>query len=182
VTTEQDDLAAFSEIRAVVAWALTQLTTFEPPMEQLGDYVPASTFLGFPRRAKLLHLGEVWRLGIFLMNKEGTLFRAGDNTRVVETSHIQHVSTYRTERHELMDAAFRGGFPVGSVVNFNATEVLLDVENLASPGAPIFSRGPQAFVRWRAGAADDDAVLITDYMAERFELLLNPPQGATDKF
>lgn len=180
MTREEDNLAAFSEIRAVLGWALTQLTTFEPPVEQLGDYVPASTFLGFPRRAKLIDRGVVWRLGIFLMNKEGVLYRAGDNTRVVETAHIQHVSAYRTERHELMDAAFRGGFPVGSVVNFNATEVLLDGEHLASSGAPIFSRGPQAFVRWRAGASEDDAVLFIDYMTERLELLVNPPQGATN--
>ena len=182
MTREADDLAAFSEIRAVLTWVVTQLAEFAPPMEQLGDYVPASTFLGFPRRAKLLHLGEVWRLGIFLINNEGMLFRAGDNTRVVETSHIQHVSTYRTERYELMDAAFRGGFPVGSVVNFNASPVLVDVDSLARPSGPLFSRGPHAFVRWRTGASDDDAVSVADYMTERLELLLNPPEGATDKF
>ena len=180
MSRQEDDLAAFSEIRAVLSWVLTQLETFEPPIEQLGDYVPASKFFGIPRRARLLHLGEVWRLGIFLINREGLLFHAGENTRVVEVSHLGHVSRYRAERGELMDTAFRGGFVLGSVVNFNATALFHDGAAMQTPTGPLFSQGPHAYVRWRAGASDDEAVFFKDYMAERLELLLNPPQGATD--
>ncbi len=179
MSTTEDNLAAFSEIRAVMSWVLTQLLTFEPPTEQLGEYIPASSFLGIPRRAKLLRRGEVWRLGIFLTNRDGDLFRAGDNTRVVETPHVGHVSPYRAERRELMDTAYRARFPVGSVVNFNANKLLLDVDALQTSTDALFSRGPDPYVRWRAGATDDDAVLFKNYMAERLELLLNPPQGAT---
>ena len=179
MNSQQDDLAAFSEIRAVLSWVLTQLVTFEAKTEQLGDFVPAHKVLGFPRRARMLRVGEVWRLGIFLIDRDGTLLRASDNTRVVESPHIAHVSAYRTERHELMDSAFRAGFPAGSIVNFNATTLMLDAEGLAVPAHPLFRRGPHAFVRWRAGASDADALLFETYMAERLELLLNPPQGAT---
>jgi hypothetical protein len=205
VTSEEDDLAAFREIRAVITWVLNQLVTFHPPLEQLADFIPASTLLGFPRRAKLVHTGEVWRLGIFLITRDGILLRAGDNTRVVETAHIPHVSTYRTQRHVLMDAAFRGGFPAGSVVNFNASPLPLDASSLnasslnasslnasslnasstsaSTPDAPsraLFARGPHAYVRWRARASDAEAMRFADYMTERLELLLNPPKGATD--
>jgi hypothetical protein len=179
VISDQDDLAAFSETRSVLSWVVTQLDRLEPPLEQLGGYIPSSSFLGLTRRAKMRNLGQVWRLGIFLMDRNGLFLRAGDSTRVVETSHIEHVSAYRTERHQLMDAAFRGGFPTGSVVNFNTHPVLIDVDYLATPGSPLFTRGPHTFVRWRTGASDDEAMLFSDYMAERLELLINPPRGAT---
>jgi len=179
VNSDLDDLAAFSETRSVISWVLTQLDRFEPPLEQLGEYVPSSSFLGFTRRAKIRNLGEVWRLGIFLMNRDGLFLRAGESTRVVETSHVAHVSAYRAERHQLMDAAFRGGFPAGSVVNFNTRPVLLDVDYLAAPGSSLFTRGPHTFVRWRTGSSDDEAMLFSVYMAERLALLINPPRGAT---
>lgn len=180
MNSDADDLAAFGEIRSVLSWVVTQLVRFEPPLEQLGDFVPSSAFMGFTRRAKMLNLGEVWRLGIFLIDREGALLRTGESTRVAETSHIAHMSSYRAERHQLMDAAFRGGFPAGSVVNFNTRPVLLDLDYLAKPGSPLFTRGPHAYVRWRTGASDDEAMLFSDYMAERLELLINPPRGATD--
>jgi hypothetical protein len=180
MTVGQQHQAAFSEIRSVVSWARDQLTTFQPPREMLGDYIPPTTFLGIPRRARLVRVGEVWRLGIFLLTEQGDLFRAGESTRVVEVARIEHASPYRTERATLMDAAYRGGFPVGSVVNFDAYRILLDTEALSDPRAPLFARGDHAFVRWREGATDDECVPFVRYMTERLELVLNPPQGATD--
>jgi hypothetical protein len=180
VSTDDDALAAFKETRAVLSWVLTQLVTFKPPFEQLGDYVGPSKFLGIQRRARMMKVGEVWHLGVFLMGTDGTLFRAGDTVRAEDALHTEHNSAYKAERRELAHAAFRAGYKPGTVVNFGVSRINLDVDSLNTPTGPLFVRGRNAFVRWRSGAADDEAVPFKDYMAERLELLLNPPAGATD--
>lgn len=180
MTSDQDALAAFKEVRAVLSWALTQLVTFKPPFEQLGDYIEPRKTFGIQRRAKMMKFGEVWRLGIFLVGTDGTLFKAGDTIRSEDTFHTGHNSAYKVERRVYADAAFRAGYPAGTVVNFNSTRLNLDVDSLTTPEGPLFIRGPHAFVRWRSGASDDEAVPFRDYMAERLELVLNPPAGATD--
>lgn len=180
MTAEQDHLKVFSETRAVLSWVLTQLVEFKPPFEQLADYIHPSKFLGIQRRAKMMKLGEVWHLGIFLLGVDGTLFRAGESVRSEDAIHTGHNSAYKVERREYADAAFRAGYPTGTVVNFNAAHLALDVDALTTPHGPLFIRGTHAYVRWRSGASDDEAVMFKDYMAERLELLLNPPQRATD--
>lgn len=180
MTTDDDALAAFKETRAVLSWVLTQLVTFKPPFEQLGDYVAPSTFLGIKRRARMMKVGEVWHLGVFLLGTDGTLFRAGETVRAEDALHSGHNSAYKAERREFANAAFRAGYKPGTVVNFGVSRINLDVDSMHTPDGPLFVRGPHAFVRWRTGAADDEAVLFKDYMAERLELLLNPPAGATD--
>jgi len=180
VSNEEDALAAFKETRAVLSWVLTQLVTFKPPFEQLGDYIEPSKFLGIQRRGRMMKVGEVWHLGVFLMGTDGTLFRAGDTVRTEDALHTEHNSAYKAERREYAHAAFRAGYKPGTVVNFGVSRINLDVESLSTPTGPLFVRGRNAYVRWRSGAADDEAVLFKDYMAERLELLLNPPVGATD--
>jgi hypothetical protein len=180
VTAEDDALASFSETRAVLSWVLTQLVTFKPPFEQLGDYIAPSKFLGIQRRGRMMKIGEVWHLGVFLMGTDGTLFRAGETIRSEDSFHAGHNSAYKVERREYANAAFRAGYAPGTVVNFNTARISLDIESLATPTGPLFVRGRNVYVRWRTGAADDEAVLFKDYMAERLELLLNPPAGATN--
>jgi hypothetical protein len=66
------------------------------------------------------------------------------------------------------------------VVNFGASRINIDAESLASGTGPLFVRDRNIFVRWRSGAPDAEAVVLKEYVAERLNLLLNPPTGSTD--
>ena len=177
----QDDvLAALDETRAVLSWACTQLVTLSPPSEQLAELTVPNRFLGVQRSGRLKRLGDVWRLGIFLMDANGNLFRAGETVRAENLPHTDHNSAYKAERREIAYMAFRAGYSPGTVVNFRASRIDVDGDSLSSRTGPLFVRGRDVAVRWRAGAPDIEAVVLKDYVAERLDLLLNPLVGSTD--
>jgi hypothetical protein len=180
VSTEDDVLAALGEARAVLGWARTQLVTLSPPSEQLAELIVPNKFLGIRRSGRLRRRGEAWRLGIFLMDANGNLFRAGETVRAENLPHTDHNLAYKAERREIAYLAFRAGYSPGTVVNFRAARIDVDVESFASGTGPLFVRGRDVAVRWRIGAPDVEAVLLNDYVAERLDLLLNPPVGSTD--
>lgn len=173
-------MESLTQARAVLKWVHEQLMTANPPREQLGEYIGPSRILGLPRRGRFVRLGEVWRLGVFLVGTDGALFSAGDTVRAEVVGLTSHNSAYKAERREYADAAFRARYQPGTVVNFGASRIGLNVESLATSTGPLFARGRNVFVRWRRGVADDLAVMFNDYMVERMGLLLNPPKGSTD--
>lgn len=177
---EDDVQAALEETRTVLSWIHEQLVTSNLPLEQLGEYIPPRLVLGLPRRGRFVRLGEVWRLGVSLVGSDGALFSAGETVRSESAVLTSHNSAYRAERGEYAHAAFRAGYTPGTVVNFGATRIELDVEPLATLTGTLFVRGRNAFVRWRRGVVDDQAMLFNEYMVERMGLLLNPPAGSTD--
>ncbi|MCF8546620.1 MAG: hypothetical protein K9G02_01715 [Microbacteriaceae bacterium] len=177
---EDDVQAALEETRTVLSWIHEQLVASNLPLEQLGEYIAPSLVLGLPRRGRFVKIGEVWRLGVFLVGKEGTLFRAGETVRSESVQIASHNSAYKAERSEYAYAAFRAGYKPGTVVNFGASRINIDVESFASGTGPLFVRGRSTFVRWRRGIADDEAVLFKENMIERLGLLVNPPAGSTD--
>jgi len=180
VSTEDDVLAALGEARVVLGSARTQLVTLSPPAEQLAELIVPNKFLGIRRSGRLRRRGEVWRLGIFLMDANGNLFRAGETVRAENLPHTDHNSAYKAERREIAYLAFRAGYLPGTVVNFRAAQIDVDGDSLSNPTGPLFVRGRDVAVRWRIGAPDVEAVLLNDYVAERLDLLLNPPAGSTD--
>jgi len=180
VSTEDEVLAALDEARAVLGSTRTQLVTFAPPSEQLAELIVPKGFLGIQRSGRLRRLGEVWRLGIFLMAANGDLFRVGETVRADDLPHTVHNSAYKAERREIAYAVFRAGYTTGTVVNFGASRIGMDVESFASGTGPLFVRGRNTFVRWRIGAPDAEAVVLKDYVAERLDLLLNPLVGSSD--
>ena len=179
MSSEDDVLAALDEARAVISSTRAQLVTLSPPSEQLAELVVPNKLFGFQRTGRLRRRGEVWHLGIFLMDANGDLFRAGETVRAENLPHTEHNSAYKAERREIAYAAFRAGYAAGTVVNFGASRIGIDVESFASGNGPLFARGRNTFVRWRSGAPDAEAVLLKDYVAERLDLLLNPPAGTT---
>ena len=180
MTDGDDALAAITEARDVLRWVHEQLITHNLPREQLAEYIAPSRVLGFPRSGRMVKIGEVWRLGVFLVGSDGTLFTAGDTVRSENAMHTSHNSAYKAERGGYAHAAFRAGYQPGTVVNFGASLITLDVASLATSAGPLFVRGRNTFVRWRRGVTDDEAVLFRDNMVERLDLLINPPRGATD--
>jgi hypothetical protein len=81
------------------------------------------------------------------------------------------------ERREIRAAAFRGPFPPGSTIDYDAP--VIDLAALRDAPGPLFLRDDRVLVRWSLSAPDDAARDLAPYVAERVDLLLHPPQGAT---
>lgn len=177
--TEDDAQDALDEARSVLNWARTQLVTGSPPSEQLAELIMPNRFLGVPRRGRLRRVGEVWNLGIFLMDADGRFFVRGETVRAANVPHTNHNSAYKAERREIEYSAFKAGFLPGTVVNFGTSRIDVAGDLVSTSNGTLFVRGRDVAVRWRRGALDSDAVLLKDYVAERVDLLLNPPKGAT---
>lgn len=117
--------------------------------EGLAELVPAGRrLLVFPRPATMRPLGEVWRLGVLLLDAEGRLYAAGRATRAAERGRVGYQSVSREERRELAAAALRGGYPEGAPVNFDVTPIALDdvdaagTAGAAGAGHTAGTRGP----------------------------------------
>lgn len=151
--------------------------------EALATYVPEHRKLLIPRRARMLPLGNVWRLGTLLVGADpdvAALYVAGRATRSAVRPYPGNQSVSREERRDLAAAALLGGYPEGTAVNFDALPVPLDDAALGAldPALPLGLVGGELRVRWRAGAPLDGAQTLRAYLAERVELLVHPPQGA----
>jgi hypothetical protein len=122
-------------------------------------------------------VGAVWRLGTLLLSADGDLWAAGKVTRSAERGRVGYQSVSREERKDLAAAAFRGGYPIGAPVNFDATPLLRDgaFDPGASDGSPIGLEAGEVRVRWRVGAPLVGAPTLASYLAQRAELLINPP-------
>lgn len=179
MSTEDNARGALDEAREILSWARTQLVTLSPPVEQLAELVVPHSFLGIHCSGRLKRVGQVWNLGIFLMDADGNLLRKGETVRAENMPHTNHNSAYKAERREIAYAAFRAGYSPGTVVNFGTSRIDVEGDVFPTPNGPLFVRGSDVVVRWRRGALDAEAVLLKDYLVERVDLLLNPPKGAT---
>lgn len=151
--------------------------------EDLATYVPERRRLLIKRRATMLPVGYVWRLGSLLVGADGAdpaLFVAGRATRAAVRPHPGNQSVSLEERRDLAAAALHGGFPEGASVHFDAVEVPLTEAGITglAPELPLGIVAGELRVRWRAGAALDGAQTLAAYLDERVELLAHPPQGA----
>lgn len=149
------------------------------PDEAVALFEPAHRLLGVPRPARLKPVGRAWRLGVLLLAADGTVRATGSVTRAVPPGHPGHVAASTEERRAVRAAAFRGPFPPGSTVHFDAPEIALTVAGLNGATGPLFLRDDRVLVRWSVSASDDAARDLAPYLAERVALLLDPPQGAT---
>jgi hypothetical protein len=118
---------------------------------------------------------RVWRLGVLLLGRSGTLYATGTTFRVDELKHDNHQSNLAATRRERRAAAIRAGFPPGETVNVDASPIELDA-GLAGSDGPVILSPDGVQVRWSATSA----VLtgFESYVAERAELLADPPAGA----
>ena len=167
-----------AEIRTLLDDAVERLTEAGARDEALAEYVPERRVLGVPRKPVLRSAGRVWRLGVFLLAPDGTLYETGLATRALEPGRPAYQSASAEQRREYRAAATRGRFPHGETVNFDAVEVVLDSDHLRSAAGRLFLAGDRARVRWNASAGDADAIDLDSYLADRVELLAEPPAGA----
>ena len=166
-------------LRALFEATAAELRAAGVPDEAVADLVPATRRFGVPRRARMVPRGRGWRLGVLLLATDGSVRATGSVTRAVPPGHPGHMATSTEARREVRAAAFRGPFAEGSTVNFDAPLIDLSTEALREATGPLFLRGDRALVRWSVSAGDDAARDLAPYLAERADLLLHPPQGAT---
>lgn len=68
---------------------------------------------------KIVPAGRAWRLGSVLLDRGGSLYRAGRTTRAIPPKQfLANKSNEAAERREEQLAAVRGGFPPGDTVHF----------------------------------------------------------------
>ena len=162
---------------AAGATAAAELGRHDARDEALAEYVPERRTLGIPRAARMTPLGRDWRLGVLLVDPDGRLFATGRVVRAERPVRRSTPAASIAEQRAFAAAAVKGGFAEGETVNFGAVPV--DPAELGRSGAsgPIVVVGDALFVRWNP--AQPDALTPLDrYLADRVELLVNPPSGA----
>jgi hypothetical protein len=198
------DAAVLAEVRVRLSDAVAALSAAGARTEALAEDLPGGRVLLLPRPERLRPLGTVWRLGVFLLlatQPEGEdstsrpsqrtergsaalshpageprLFATGSLTRSHEPGRPTFVAASAERRRQLRVAAFRGHYPPGTSVNFDAQPIPLD-ESLVGSSGVLTVRDGRAYVRWRP--AEPDALTdFATYLAERVALLVTPPEGA----
>lgn len=171
-----DDDQVVGDIRDLIADAAGRLAAATAHDEALAEFVPPKRVLLFTKDAAMKPLGRVWRLGVFLLGHDGTLYRVGLTTRAVEPGYPGYQSVSAENRRGYRAAAFKGKFARGETVNFDAEPIELDAEILRTTDGPLVLRDNAPLVRWNPAA--DTAVPLAGYLNERVALLLDPPAGA----
>ena len=168
---------ALVAVREQVALACATLAAANARDEALARWVPPRRVLFFTRRASFVPLARAWRLGVFLLDRDGTLYEAGSSTRAVPPGYPGYQSVSAENRRAYRAAAHEGPFEPGETVNFDAVAVRID-ETLADSAGRLFLRDGRALVRWSPAADDATAAEFAAYLDERVNLLLEPPAGA----
>lgn len=178
MTTDGGDDLLIARIREIIGDAVARLSAEGVPDEALAAFVPPRRVFWLPRKAAMLPLGRVWHLGVFLLDREGVLYRAGTTTRAVPPGHPGHAAVATEKRRVYRAAAYRGPFAPGETVNFHASVIDLDPASLRLVDGPLFLSEGGALVRWGPPGGHETAWPFDAYLAERIEFLRHPPEGA----
>lgn len=169
--SDEQSIRAAAIVETAIADAVRQLTAANAHTEALARFEPARRrALLFTAEARMVPLGRVWRLGVFLLGLDGQLYATGRTTRAVDPRHPGYQSVSAEERRGYRAAAFRGPFDSGETVNFDAEPIALG-EDQASAARALVLKGGRPLVRWSAAAPDDALRPFADYLAERVGLL-----------
>lgn len=174
----KSDEALAADIRRSLDRAVETLSAAGARDEAHGRYIAPHKVLFFTKEAALAPAGRVWRLGVFLLGRDGTLYATGTTTRAVEPGRAGYQSQSAEERRAYRAAALKGHFAKGETVNFDAPEIATDAASFHESTGPLFLRGGRALVRWNTSVADEMAIDFDSYLAERVSLLIDPPGGA----
>ncbi len=170
---------AAADARAAIAAAITSLSAAPARAESLAELHPPRWIGPIRRPSKFVPVAEVWRLGVLLLSvgsdDSARLFATGAVTRARDPRHPNFTSVSGEERREVREAARRAGFAAGQTVNFGALPLPLD-DTLGSVG-PLVLRDGRLFVSWDATRDPRSLTPFADYLAQRVELLVDPPHG-----
>lgn len=167
---------AIAGLRAALDEAVRRLDAAGARDEALAEFVPRHRRLLITREATLRPIGRVWRLGVLLLDRHSVLRATGEITRATEPGRPAYQSLSAETRRAYRAAAQRGHFAVGETVDWDAPVIDLDPDALSRSTGPLVLRDGRVLVRW--SAASTATIPFETYLAERVELLANPPQGA----
>lgn len=157
-------------IRRTIGAIVERLAAADARTEALAEFVARRRVLAlFPKAAHFVPLGRVWRLGVFLLGTDGTVYAVGSTTRAVPPGHPGFQSISAEERRGYRAAAFAGDFERGETINFGAQPIELTVDALRESSGPLFIENGQPLVRWNATAPTASA--FGPYLDERVGLL-----------
>ncbi len=174
--------AAVGRAASDIARAVATLSARDARTETLAEYVPERRVLGIPLAAKMQPIARVWRLGVLLLDADGGVLGTGQVVRAERPARRSITAEAVAEQRALRAAAVKGGIAEGETVNFGARRV--DFDELARTGAsgPLvlsdeYGAGGKVLVRW--STTQPDALIdLASYLADRVELLADPPSGA----
>ncbi|MEO6944000.1 MAG: hypothetical protein ABI053_04725 [Lacisediminihabitans sp.] len=170
-----DPIAALHETFAAAA---NELAAARAKDELLAELAQRRRLLTLVRPPVMVPLGRVWRLGVFLLGHDATVYATASLTRVTDTGRPTFQSAAVEKRRAYRVTAMRSGLPKGEAVNFDTTVIELDAAQLRASTGPLFLRGDKPFVRWSLSQSDDSALALDSYLRDRVSLLVDPPEGA----
>lgn len=194
-----DASAALDRARAAVSAAAETLAAAGARTEVLAAFEPERRVLGVRRAPRMRVLGRVWRLGALLVDERGALFAVGRVVRAERPARRSVTAESVAEQRAYRAAAVKGGIAEGETVDFDVRPIGLGGDaagaggdgddgdrggGVAGDGVPVgeASDGPvvvrdgRVMVRWNP--SDPGALVELEcYLAERVELLADPPQG-----
>ena len=146
--------------------------------EALAEFVPARRVMLITREPTMVPVARVWRLGVLLLGTTDGLWATGSITRSLEPGRPAFQSESAEQRRGYRAAAFRGRFPKGETVNFDARPIELDAAALAASAGPLVLDAGRALVLWNAALGRESALPLDEYLDDRVGLLVHPPDGA----
>lgn len=172
------DAELVDQLQEQLSQAATRLSEVGAPTEALATVEQPRRILFITREPKLVAVGRVWHLGVFLLASDATLYQVGSTTRAVEPGRPNYQSISGENRRAQRAAAFRAGFTPGESVNIDATPIELDAAVLRGSHGRLFLHEGRALVRWHASADVGSSIEFGAYLRERVELLVEPPAEA----
>ncbi|RUR01987.1 hypothetical protein ELQ94_05020 [Labedella endophytica] len=146
--------------------------------EALAEYIGRRRVLLVPREPVMRPVGRVWRIGVLLIDTEGTAYATGSTTRAIDPGRRGYTSESARDRAEERAAARRGRFPDGETVNFGWRRLALDADEFRSGDGPFVLVDDVPMVRWRVGRGGTSTTELGAYLDDRVSLLIDPPRGA----
>ncbi|MCS5495773.1 hypothetical protein NY547_00785 [Cnuibacter physcomitrellae] len=171
-----DDVSPSRAVRTAVEAAVARLEAAGARDEALADYVVPKRVLGIQRAPQMVPVGRVWRLGVLLVGARGELFATGEVTRAVEPRHPNNQAVSQEVRRAHQLAAFKGPFAPGDTVNYDAAPVDLTALDRGEPSGPLIVAEGIVLVRWSPSSGATTP--LERYLADRVDLLVDPPGGA----
>lgn len=167
---------AVDRLRGELVAAAERLAAAGARTEVLAELVEPRRVLGVARAPRMAQLGRVWRLGVVLLASDGSAYATGHVVRAELPARRSILADSVAEHRGWQAAAVKGGITTGESVDFDARPV--DLDALARDGAsgPFVLHDGAVFVRWNPSQPD----ALADagrYLADRAELLANPPSG-----
>lgn len=123
----------------------------------------------FKTQASMQPIGRAFRLGVILLDHEARLYGVGKITRATDTGREQNLSSSVEQRRADRQAARRGHFTIGEVVNYGFAEIPQDREHLTPDSDPLSFVDARLFLRW--GATASERRPLEAYLDDRASLL-----------